>query len=133
MFRKKTALTQRNLHGTKVVGAGGADIDLQLLARRRSVPFHMNAAPADLAGEGQNGNQAFRSDARKLGDATFDFPVKDSSGFIVAILGVEGGNLHGEDAIGVEARSNILQTHKAAEQQPGGDQEHQRKSEFGND
>ena len=54
---------------------------------------------------------------------------------VVFIVGTSraGGHLHGQHVVGGESRRHALQAHEAANQQSGADQQHQRKSEFGND
>src|SRR5215469_9912281 len=50
LIREEAARDQWDLHCPKIVCACGTLIDLQLLPRRRIVPFHMDSSPSYCAG-----------------------------------------------------------------------------------
>src|SRR5690242_16304505 len=136
VFREITALAQRNFHRPKIIGASDAKIDLQFLAGRRSVPFHIDVSPTNLTRERQCRYQAFRHYAGQVGNAAFDFVVEIDEWLlvlVVLILPSSDSHLHSQDAVGGEPRRHALQAHETANQQSGSDQEHQRKSQLGND
>ncbi len=67
-----------------------------------------------------------------MDDAIADVAEKPIDRFVLAVLGAVGGDLHGEDVVGGEARRDGLQADETADEEPGADQQHQREREFGN-
>src|SRR5579864_283556 len=93
----------------------------------------MDASPAYGSGQGQDVDFAFRNYSGKARDAVFNLAIEASYGLVLFIGRTGDRDLQREDAIRGESRLDILQTHKAADEQSRADQQDERQGEFRDD